>query len=65
MAMAITESNKMFEALKSRNITGFSSSWRKARPFAASRAILTLVVHGKEAEYPAVMTDIYIYIYIV
>ena len=49
----ITESNKTFEALKSRYMTGFSSSWRKARPFAVPTAIFSLVNHGKAAEYPA------------
>jgi hypothetical protein len=49
----ITESNKTFEALKSRYMTGFSSSWRKASPFAAPTAIFSLVNQGKAAEYPA------------
>lgn len=42
----------MLEALKSLYITGFSDSWRKARPFAAPRAIFILVDHGSDAEYP-------------
>ena len=45
-----TKSNKIFEALKSRYMTGFSSSWRKVRPFAAPIAIFILVNHGKVAE---------------
>lgn len=49
----LTVSNKMFEALKSRYITGFSMSWRKAKPFAASIAICSLVDQGKVAKYPA------------
>jgi hypothetical protein len=49
----LTESNKMFEALKSRYMTGFSASCRKARPFAAPRAIFILVDHGSDTEYPA------------
>jgi len=49
----ITESNKIFEDLKSRYITGLSDSWRKARPLAAPRAIFILVDHGNAAEYPA------------
>lgn len=48
----ITESNKMFEALKSLYITGFCDSWRKARPLAAPRAIFILVDQGSDAEYP-------------
>lgn len=43
----------MLEALKSLYITGFSSPWRKARPSAAPWAILILVNHGSEIEYPA------------
>lgn len=46
----ITVSNKMFEALKSLYMTGFSSSWRKARPFAAPIAIFILVNQGKVAQ---------------
>lgn len=53
----LTESNKMFEALKSRYMTGFSASWRKPRPFAASRAIFILVDHGSDTEYPAKPND--------
>ena len=53
----LTESNKMFEALKSRYITGFSASWRKPRPFAAPRAIFILVDHGSDTEYPAKPND--------
>uniref|UniRef100_A0A2P2IXP6 Uncharacterized protein MANES_04G145600 n=1 Tax=Rhizophora mucronata TaxID=61149 RepID=A0A2P2IXP6_RHIMU len=41
----------MFEPLKSLYIIGFSSPWRKARPFAAPVAIFSLVNHGKLAEY--------------
>ncbi|KAK2990148.1 hypothetical protein RJ640_008412 [Escallonia rubra] len=48
----ITESNRMLEALKSLYITGFSSPWRKARPFAAPTAIFILVNHGKEIVSP-------------
>lgn len=44
----------MFEALKSLYITGFSASWRKAKPLAAPSAIFILVDHGRETEYPAV-----------
>lgn len=43
----------MFEALKSLYMTGFSASWRKARPLAAPIAIFILVDHGRETEYPA------------
>lgn len=50
--MILTESNKMFEALKSLYMTGFSASWRKARPFAAPTAIFILVDHGNDTEYP-------------
>ena len=52
--MILTESNKMFEALKSLYITGFSASCRKARPFAAPRAIFILVDQGNETEYPGI-----------
>ena len=48
-----TKSNKMFEVLKSRYITGFSSSWRKARPFAVPTAIFSLVSQGNGGPYPA------------
>lgn len=48
----LTESSKMFEALKSLYITGFSASWRKATPFAAPTAIFILVDHGSDTEYP-------------
>lgn len=49
----LTESNRMFEVLKSRYITGLSSSCRKASPLAAPNAIFILVDHGKAAAYPA------------
>jgi len=41
----------MFEALKSRYITGLSASCRKVRPLAAPNAIFILVDHGMAAEY--------------
>lgn len=50
--MKLTESSKMFEALKSLYITGFAASWRKARPLAAPRAIFIRVDHGSDTEYP-------------
>lgn len=55
----LTESNKIFEALKSRYMTGFSASWRKARPFAAPSAIFIRVDHGSDTEYPATSTRQY------
>jgi len=42
----------MLEALKSLYMTGFSDSWRKARPFAAPTAIFVLADHGNDTEYP-------------
>lgn len=43
-----TPSRRILDVLKSRYITGFSaSSWRKARPFAASRAIFILMDQGR------------------
>jgi len=48
----LTESSKMLEALKSLYMTGFSDSWRKARPFAAPTAIFVLADHGNDTEYP-------------
>lgn len=64
----LTESNKMFEDLKSRNITGLSASCRKARPFAAAKAIFILADHGKGAEYPVKVglykcSDLYIHVH--
>lgn len=52
-AKGSTESSKMLEDLKSLYMTGFSSPWRKARPLAASTAILILVNHGNGIECPA------------
>lgn len=40
----------MFEALKSRYMTGFSSPWRKARHRAAPIAIFILVNQGNVEE---------------
>ena len=51
----------MFEALKSRYMTGFSASCKKERPLAAPSAIFILDDHGNETEYP-VITNIYIYV---
>ena len=48
----LTESKRTFEVLKSLNMTGLWSSWRKARPLAAPTAIFILVDHGRAAEYP-------------
>lgn len=48
----LTESSKMFDALKSRYITGFFASWRKASPLAAPKAIFILIDHGSETENP-------------
>ena len=53
----ITVSNKMFEDLKSLYMTGFSCSWRKARPFAAPIAIFILVNQGKVAVKPALISN--------
>lgn len=50
MIWILTASNRMFEALTSLYITGFSSSWRKASPLAAPIAILILVNQGKVAK---------------
>ena len=61
----LTESSKMLEALKSRYITGFSASWRKARPFAAPSAIFILVDHGSDTEYPEIKNNILISTHIV
>lgn len=44
----------MFEALKSRNMIGFSAPCRKARPLAAPIAIFIRVAHGSEAEIPII-----------
>lgn len=54
----ITEPNRTFEALRSLYMTGFSSPWRKAMPFAAPAAIFSLVNQGKAAEYPALFKKI-------
>lgn len=48
--LLITESSKIFEALKSRYMTGLSSSCRKVSPFAAPTAICNLLNHGNVAE---------------
>lgn len=48
-----TESRRIFEALKSRYITGFSAPCKKARPLAAPILIFNLVPHGNEIDIPA------------
>lgn len=45
--ISFTASRRILDVLKSLYITGLSiSSWRKASPFAASRATLILIDHG-------------------
>lgn len=45
--LVLTMSRRMLEVLKSRYMTGFFASWRKASPFAAPNAIFILIAHER------------------